>query len=46
MNYTLEVIKQTDAKERAILVKYGSCFFDGAALEPVTSIQRRRKHPL
>jgi hypothetical protein len=27
MNHTLEVIKTTDVKERAILVKYGSCFF-------------------
>jgi len=42
MNYTLEVIKTTD--DRAILIKYGYCFFDG--LKPISRIQRRRKHTL
>jgi len=27
MNYSLEVIKTTDPKERCILIKYGACFF-------------------
>ncbi len=28
MNLTLEIIKMTDLAEKALLIKYGACFFD------------------
>ena len=28
MNHTLEVIKMTDHSEKALLIKFGACFFD------------------
>lgn len=28
MNHTLELIKMTDHSEKALLIKFGACFFD------------------
>jgi len=28
MNFSLEIIKMTDHAEKALLIKYGACFFD------------------
>ena len=40
MNHTLEVIK-TDVKERAMIIKYGSCFFGGSGKLPSISKHSR-----
>lgn len=42
MNHTLEVIKTTNAKERAILIKYGACFFHGT--KPIKATKAKARH--